>query len=362
MHRTHVAERRAMEISGVLSARGSSRTGNLLVRFDPQATDAERILGVLAEVEDEGAGARGQRPQGDRAPETSGTGETSGGGLRDATTKRLAAVPRGAAAVPKGIAAVPRGVAGAPRHAVREVGRLRRRARIAVRGIDRDPEVARRVVERLGRLPGVSRVTASQLTGRVMVEYSAHLLDIEDLLSHVTNLELPPLPNEDAPSHPLDPGPLIQSTARVIGSGLGLGLVGIRRALASGEGAPTGRRAAQVAGAVGIVEGLPPVEQRLERLLGHHGAQLALSGLSIVGLTFAGNPLGLAVTGAAALRLMSTVRARRAAWRRYEQRLEEAEPANPGAEVELEPGERAPLPGTVLRGYGTAISASGEVL
>src|SRR5579875_2649392 len=390
MHRTHVAERRAMEISGVLSARGSSRTGNLLVRFDPQATDAERILGVLAEVEDEGAGARGQRPQGDRAPETSGTGETSGGGLRDATTKRLAAVPRGAAAVPKvlaavpkgaaavptgiaavpkgaaavprGTAAVPGGVAGAPRHAVREVGRLRRRARIAVRGIDRDPEVARRVVERLGRLPGVSRVTASQLTGRVMVEYSAHLLDIEDLLSHVTNLELPPLPNEDAPSHPLDPGPLIQSTARVIGSGLGLGLVGIRRALASGEGAPTGRRAAQVAGAVGIVEGLPPVEQRLERLLGHHGAQLALSGLSIVGLTFAGNPLGLAVTGAAALRLMSTVRARRAAWRRYEQRLEEAEPANPGAEVELEPGERAPLPGTVLRGYGTAISASGEVL
>src|SRR5579875_3675616 len=139
MHRTHVAERRAMEISGVLSARGSSRTGNLLVRFDPQATDAERILGVLAEVEDEGAGARGQRPQGDRAPETSGTGETSGGGLRDATTKRLAAVPRGIAAVPKGaaavpngIAAVPRGVAGAPRHAVREVGRLRRRARIAV--------------------------------------------------------------------------------------------------------------------------------------------------------------------------------------------------------------------------------------
>ncbi len=218
------------------------------------------------------------------------------------------------------------------------------------------------MVERLGRLPGVSHITASQLTGRVLVEYSEHLLDIQDLLAQVSKLELPELAGEDTPSHPLDPAPLIQSTARAIGSGLGLGLIGIRRAL-SGPGGPAGGgRGAQVAGTIAIIEGLPPVGRRLEELFGRNAAQLGLSGVAIVGLTLAGSPLGLAVAGAGSVRLMSTVRARRNAWRRYEERVDEAEPAHPGARVEIEPGERLPLPGTVLSGFGTAISPSGELL
>jgi hypothetical protein len=53
---------------------------------------------------------------------------------------------------------------------VREKGGPQRRARIAVRGLDRDPELARRVVERLESRPGV-RARSNPLTGRVLVEY-----------------------------------------------------------------------------------------------------------------------------------------------------------------------------------------------
>ncbi len=318
-----VLERRVCEVQGVQRVRANAHTRNVLVQFDRTAATEDVILAALGET----------APP--RSPEP----------------------PRGSR-----VRGAVKGVGAVPKYAVREVGRLRRRARIAVRGIDRDPELARRVVERLSRLPGVSRVTASQVTGRVLVEYSEHFLDIEDLLTNVTSLELPELPGEDTPSHPLDPAPLIQSTARAIGSGLGLALAGIRRARSGPEGdALGGGRGAQVAGAMGIIEGLPPIERRLEEVLGHNAAQLALSGVTIVSLTFAGSPLGLAVNGAAALRLMTTVRARRNAWRRYEDRLDDAEPANPGARVEIEPGERVPLPGTVLSGFGTVISSSGEL-
>jgi cation-transporting ATPase I len=196
----------------------------------------------------------------------------------------------------------------------------------------------------------------------VLVDYSDHLIGIEDLLAQVAKLDLPDLPSEDAPTHPLDPAPLIQSTARAIGSGLGLGVVAVRRAFGAVGPSATSTRAARLAGAVGIVEGLPPVERRLEDLLGRNGAQLALSGVTIAGLAFAGNPLGLAVGGAGALRLMSAVRARRAAWRRYEERVGDAEPAHPGQRIEIEAGERLPLRGRVVNGFGTAISRHGEIV
>ncbi len=321
--------------------RANPQTRNVLVQFDQGAADEDAILATLRKVE---AQERSATPARDPQPQTSkpkrGIGET----------------------VADAVGGTARGIGGVPKYAVREVGRLQRRARIAVRGLDRDPQLARRVVDRLGGLPGVSRVTASQLTGRVLVEYSEHLLDIEELLTQISKLELPALPGEDTPAHPLDPAPLIQSTARVVGSGLGLGVVSLRRGLAGPGGPSSGQRAAQVAGTIGIIEGLPPVERRLEELLGRNAAQLALSGLTIVSLTFAGSPVGLAVGGAGALRLMTTVRARRNAWRLYEERLEDAEPAHPGARVEIEPGERVPLPGTVLSGFGTAISSRCELL
>ncbi|MBV9415896.1 MAG: hypothetical protein JO363_13025, partial [Solirubrobacterales bacterium] len=315
-------EQRLHSLEGVLRARADPRTGNVLVEYDPEICSRDTIVEAL------GAG-RSERPP--RAPRRS--------------------TARGAVDT---VAAVG--------HAVREVGRFGRRARIAVPGIETDPRVAGHAVRRLSRLPGVTRVTASQLTGRVLVEYSERMIGIEDLLSQVSKLELPDLPSEDTPSHPLDPAPLIQSAARTVGSVLGLGLIATRRAVGRTGPVGGGPRAAQVAGTMGIIEGLPPIENRLEDLLGRNGAQLALSGVTIVGLAFAGNPLGLAVGGAGALRLLTTVRARQAAWRRYEERVEEAEPSHPGERIDLSAGERLPLRGRVISGFGTAISRHGEVV
>src|SRR5919107_1037089 len=74
-------------------------------------------------------------------------------------------------------------------------GSLLGRARIAVRGLDRDPGLARRVVEHLESFPTV-RASASQLTGRVLVEFDEHRVQLEDILSAVAGVELPELPGE----------------------------------------------------------------------------------------------------------------------------------------------------------------------
>ncbi len=339
-------ERLLLAVDGVSDARARAQTRNVLVSFDPGTVDEQAILAAILVADVPGPGRREPTRRSQDAPPK---GEAEGG-----------RVASGEAADPHRRAAGTIGLA--PQHALHGVGRVGRRARIAVRGLDCDPDLSRRVVERLGRLPGVSRVSASQLTGRVLVEYSEPITSLEDLLSQVAGLELPEVPGEDIPSHPLDPVPVIQSTARVIGSSLGLGLIAVRRTLVGPEAPGGGDRGAQVAGVIGIIEGLPPIERRLEDVLGRNGAQLALSGLSIIGLTFAGSPLGVAVSGAGALRLMTAARARRTAWRRYDERLATAQPALPGARIRLESGERLPLTGRVLSGFGTTISRSGELV
>ena len=311
-------EQQVCALEGVHRARADPRTRNVLVQFDPAATDRDSILEAL-----------GGRPS-----------EPAARPRRRATETTVANVG----------------------HAVREVGRFGRRARIVVPGVESDPRLAGRAVARLRRLPGVTRVTASQLTGRVLVEYSERMVGIEDLLTQVAKLDLPDVPADDTPSHPLDPAPLIQSTARTVGSGLGLGLIAARRAMGRTGPAAGGNRGAHVAGVMGIIDGLPPVERKLEQLLGRHGAQLATSGVTIAGLALAGSPLGLAVGGAGAVRLMTTVRARRNAWRRYEERVGDAEPPHPGERIELRAGERAPLRGRVVSGFGTTISRHGDVV
>ena len=106
-----------------------------------------------------------------------------------------------------------------------------------MRGLDRDPHLAKRVVEHLERRPGV-RASVIHLTGRVLVEFTEHLIDLEDLLADVSDVELPDLPGEDRPAHPLDPGPLIQSATRTIGATLGLGLLTTRQLLGFQEELP----------------------------------------------------------------------------------------------------------------------------
>ena len=242
---------------------------------------------------------------------------------------------------------------------VRERAGVLGRVRIAVQGLDRDGDLARRLVRSLRERPGIAQVSASRLTGRVLIEFDEHQIDLEDLISHVAGIELPDPTGEDCPAHPLDPTPLIQSTARTTGAALGLGLLAIRK-LAGAQGPPSSSSGpVVVAAAIGILDGLPPLRRGLRELLGRDRAQLALGAVHVVSLTFAGSPLGLAVTGAAGWRLLTEVRARRAAWRSYEERLSDATDALAGETVRLSAGERCPLAARVIEGFGTMIGRDG---
>ncbi len=114
-------EARLRRTPGVRGAEANPLTGNILIRFDPATTDARALLAAV-------------RPL---APELAGPPE-------DEPTPPPALAERHGALT---------------------------RARIAVRGLDRDPDLARRVVAHLERRPGVARATASALTGRVLVEF-----------------------------------------------------------------------------------------------------------------------------------------------------------------------------------------------
>jgi len=310
-------ERRVRALAGVLSAEANPLTGNILIRYDAAELDEPGLVAALAGIDPEQPGQPNAEPARTSQP--------------------------------------------APPASFREA-RGSRRLRIAVRGLDRDAGLARRVVERLERRPDVARAVASPLTGRVLVELGDLEVDLEGLLAELTGLELPELPGEDVPHHPLDPAPLIQSTARVIGSALGLGLFALRRVVAA-EGAPVSAAGpAAVAGAVGIVEGLPPLQRPVEGVLGRDRAQLLFGALTIASLTVSGGALGLAVAGAGALGLMTEVRARRAAWRAYEERLGRQARAHPGVVLRLDPGDRVPLPGEALEGFGRAVGPDGITL
>src|SRR5204862_549649 len=108
-------------------------------------------------------------------------------------------------------------------HVHRERRASGRRARIAVRGMDRNPDLARRVVERLEIRLSV-KVSASQLTGRVLVEFDERKVGLEEVLSMLTGMELPELPGEDRPTHPLDWERLFEAATAALGAFLGLGL------------------------------------------------------------------------------------------------------------------------------------------
>ena len=309
-------ESELVALRGVTVVRASAATGNVLVCFDADITDRETVM---------------ERLRGLRVPRTQ-------------------AAPSGARARPRSTP-LP--------HVLHERRGRRRRVRITVRGLDRDHQLGVRVVRELEAIPGVERALASPLTGRVLVDYAEHLVDVEDLLASVAGLELPELPGEDRPAHPLDPAPLMVSAPRVAGGALGLALLAARR-LAGAEGPPVGGGAAEAAAALGIVEGAPPVKEQLHRLLGRNRAEVTLSVLGTVALALSGSGLGLTATGAGALRVLSEVRARRVAWRRYEELLQGAPAAIAGAEIMLEGGARVPVNGRIVEGYGTAVASDGR--
>ncbi|MDQ3318224.1 MAG: hypothetical protein M3522_12960, partial [Actinomycetota bacterium] len=103
-------EARLRRVWGVLAARANPLTGNALIRFDPTVTDEGVVL----------ASVRGLQPELDGVPED---------GPEPPPVQYERRVRDG------------RGLVG--------------RARIAVRGLDRDPRVARHAVERIEARPGV---------------------------------------------------------------------------------------------------------------------------------------------------------------------------------------------------------------
>ena len=301
-------EAQLRRVQGVSDARSSPLTRNVLVRFDPEATNNESILAAVRELEpDEGEVPEAEPP----APPTQQERRGSAG-----------------------------------------------RARIAVRGLDRDPDLARQVVERLQSWPSV-KASVSQLTGRVLVEFDENRVQLEDLLSVVSGLELPELPGENRPTHPLDEGPVLQSEVRTFGALLGLGLLATRRLLGR-TGSPVAATVpATIAGVIGLLEGFPTTRRMLHRLFGESATELVFNTSSIALATLSGSTLGLAVAGAGAFRLFTEVRARQKAWRNYEERVETAAPARPGEVIRLEPGERSPLTARVLQGAGTSTGRDG---
>jgi calcium-translocating P-type ATPase len=235
---------------------------------------------------------------------------------------------------------------------------LGKQARIPVRGLDRDPNLARRVVQHLQRTPGI-RALAKPLTGHVLVQYDERRVFFEELIASVAHLDLPGLPGEDTPLHPLDPAPLWQSVMRAIGALVGLGLITFRRLRAPGNAGQAPGIAGWTASIITLLQGLPPVRAGLQRLLGRNGADLVVSGLGIVALAVAGFPLGLIVSGIEALILIEEVTARRSAWRRYEENLYGVTAAEAGAVIRLEAGMRVPFEARVIEGTGTATAPSG---
>ncbi len=301
-------ENRVRRTPGVLRVEASSITRNVLIGFDPQRTDEATLLTILKKA------------------------------ARDS-------------------ACLPEDEPPPPVLTEKQTGSLRR-ARIPVRGLDRDPGVARRVLERLRGWPGV-RAWTSPLTVHVLVEYDERLTDLHEVLAKIVEVELPDLPGEDRPAHPLDPAPLRQSSTRSIGAALGLGFL-LFRQLAGWTGNPARiRTAATLAGILGLLRSFPLIRNGLRRLFGPNANDLVFSTAGIVTLTVAGSSLGLAVVGIEAMILLSEVVSRRSAWHCYEERLGGSSAAEPGAVIRLEPGERVPLPATLVEGTGTATGRDG---
>jgi magnesium-transporting ATPase (P-type) len=310
----------AKRLPGVTHAEASPVTGNVLIRFDARRTTQQAVIDALGTLRLERADADVAAPAVKRAP---------------ARKKRRRTLPA----------------------AVEEGAGPQRRARIAVRGLDRDTGLAHRVMQEL-RKKGV-HVEADLLTGRILVDYDHHLVHLQDLLAKVAELEMPERPGEDEPLHPLDPTPYLQSATQVVGALVGLGFITLRRLFAPASGGD-GIAAATV-GVVTMVQGLPFVRDPIRRVLGHSRAEVLMHGLGLAAITLADFPLGLVMTGVEALMLLGEVTQRRASWRNYEEGLDARATGTPGSVLRLEPGMRVPHAARIVEGTGTAIARSGRV-
>jgi calcium-translocating P-type ATPase len=310
------AEVRLRPLPGVRDFEGNSLTGNALVVFDPRATNHQTLLAAFGAL----------------CPDP-------------ATTPAALPPPVTTRAEPAPPALTPSPSTG-------------QHARIAVPSLDRHPGLARRILHHLKTKHGI-RALARPLTGHLLVEYDPHRIHLTDLVAELAGLGLPDLPVEDRPAHPLDREPLAQGLGRALGSLVGLAVITIRRLAVPVAGPRSEGIASFLAGLVHLAQGFPVVRSSLRRLLGKDAADVVANGVGIVSLTLANFPLGLVVIGVESLLFLGEVTARRAAWRRYEDRLEGTASAEPGAVIRLEAGMRVPYPARVVEGTGTAVGWGG---
>ncbi|GHO46063.1 cation-translocating P-type ATPase [Ktedonospora formicarum] len=233
-----------------------------------------------------------------------------------------------------------------------------KRVHITVRGLNRDPHVANSVLEVLAKYPNI-HARLHLLTGRVLIEYAEHQTLFDDLISEISDVELPELPDEDRPSYPLDPGPLVQSVIRTIGSIAGGSVLAFRSLFGMTEPLPGTTSAIHIASVISILQGIPPLRHGLRKLVGRTTGDLLLNIPSIITLTLGNSALGLVTIGCESLRLLTEVYRRRGAWHRYEEQ-EAAEPIlSPGTMLQLASGEKVPLVSQVLEGSGIGILREG---
>jgi calcium-translocating P-type ATPase len=254
-------------VDGAHTVRASTLTGNVLVLFDPELTDADHVIAVLGVLRAR-AGAGAPAPNGDSDPPTDDPPEPG----------RSRASPA--------------------------------RSRIAAAPVASDPAAA-------------------------------------------------PRPADGLPGAPPDPTEVLDSAGRLVGAAAGLALLGLRR-LVGRPGLPPGATAASVLAATGaVVEGVPELRHAVRERLGPGPADVLFAGAGAAILTLSGSPLGLAVAALVALRELSEVRARSAAWTRYQAQLTHVPPATPGERIALADGDRSPLDARVVSGDGSAIGRSG---
>ncbi len=333
-------------LPGVKSAEANAVTGNVLLKYDPALTGADDLLSGVRRV---WRNLPSELPSG--LPLQSPTGKTE-------PAPKNQPDPMPPPAISETVPAPP--IDSSTRNDARAsvASPKRGRARIAVRGLDRDPAVAKRVEEHLERTPGV-KARANPLTGRVLVEFNEYQTELADLIAQVADIEMPELPGEDRPAYPLDPAPLVQSATRTAAATLGLGVLAARQAAGATGSLPGAGTASQVSGAIGIVQGFPAFRNGARRLLGTHNADLLFNGANIVSLTFAGSPLGLTLAGVEAAGLLTEVLSRRAAWKTYREKTDILPEARAGEPFRMEAGERAPLSGILQEGEGHAIGRNG---
>jgi cation-transporting P-type ATPase I len=313
--RARATESRLRDLPGIRVVRANPLTGNVLVLFDPNATNEHSVLDAVSGLQHED-----EPPAETRAPE-----QRRPRAIRHERTKTS-----------------------------------RKRARTFVRGLERRPHLARKVETRLQHLPGV-RAVASELTGRVLIEYDESELPLQDILESLADIELPELEEAAEPAYPLDPSPLIHGIARTTGSAVGIAFLLGRRLVGRTEATSVEQVSAMVADTLTIMRGFPFVRYGMRRLFGEHTADLALSSASAVSLTLAGNVQGLILNGVEGFRLLTEEARRRETWERYAAREEAVADVKPGATIQPEPGDRVPYAAVVKSGLGSTIDQDGNL-